>query len=279
MALSVCAGVSASLLQTEGRQDQAALARMLISDELTERRLALLSVDRLAVPDVDAAVRSALFDALRREAALHVARYRAVRQRRAAAELEDPTFVGALTRSVVRLEDPRAIPALAEALGFGFAAIHALAAFGESAAGDVLSVVEDPETRYNAVQGGITTLRFMIEAPRAGVLSERSMQRVREVVRNRLTGVEEFLVLWAAIDLAGVLRDADLLAIVKAIGDDPAELVKRELTHPEVVSRTKQRASDALAGIPPKPRPPGDSGAAQARLEFRRWRSRLAWGR
>ena len=43
------------------------------------------------------------------------------------------------------------------------------------------------------------------------------MQRVREVVRNRLTGVEEFLVLWAAIDLAGVLRDADLLAIVKAM--------------------------------------------------------------
>lgn len=168
-----------------------------------------------------------------------------------------------------RLGDARSIPALAPATAFGSAAIHALAAFGEAASGEVLDVVEDREGMYDAVGGGLTTLRFMIEAPKAGVLSEQTMHRVREAVRDRLTGHAgnvEFIVLWTAIDLAVILGNPDLLAIVRALADDEDELVKRGIAHPEVARRTKQRATDGLAGIPPKPRPPGGGLAALGQL-------------
>ena len=253
---TVCTSVSA--VAQRGGVSQAALAEMITSTQLGEQAKALAAIDRLAKEDVDQTLRAALFEALKRETLAHVARHNAGQQGRSLPQLENPMFVGALVRSVARLGDARSIPILAPATAFGFEAVHALAAFGEPAAGEVLNVVEDRDAMYYAVEGGLITLRFMIEAPRAGALSAKTMERVRRVVRDRLTrhtGNVEFVVLWAAIDLAIVLGDADLRALVKALADDQQELAKRGITHAEVAKRTRQRAIDGLAGLPPKPRP------------------------
>ncbi len=239
--------------------NQSALAEMISSTHLGEQAKALAAINRLKKDDVDPQLRVALFDALQRETRAHVARHNAGRAGQSLPQLEDPLFVGALVRSVVRLGDPRSIPVLAPTTAFGFEAVHALAAFGEAAASEVLKVVEDRNGMYYAVEGGLVTLRFMIEAPKAGALSAKTLQRVRNVVRDRLTtpaAEAEFVVLWAAIDLAAVLRDADLLGIVKSLAEDPTAIKKRGITHAEVTKRTRQRAIDALAGVPPKPRPP-----------------------
>ena len=259
MGVALTVGVSVSAAPQRGEASQTALAELIASAHVAERSRALVAIDRQAKEDIDLNLRAALFEALKRETFAHVARHKAGQRGKPLPELENPMFVGALIRSVVRLGDARSIPALAPATAFGFEAIHALAAFGEAAAGEVLDVVEDREGMYYAVEGGLVTLRFMIESPRAGVLSARTMQRVRKAVRDRLaghTGNAEFIVLWAAIDLAVILGDADLRAIVRALADNKDELLKRGITHVEVARQTRQRAIDGLGGIPPKPRPP-----------------------
>jgi len=253
------AGPSLSAVAQRGGVSQAALAEMITSTQLGEQKNALAAIDRLGKDDVDLKLRAALLEALKRETLAHVARYKAGQLARSLPELEDPVFIGALVRSVARLGDARSIPVLAPTTAFGFEAIHALAAFGELAAGEVLNVVEDRDGMYYAVEGGLVTLRFMIEAPRAGVLSVGTMQRIRRVVRDRLTGHAgnvEFIVLWAAIDLAVVLGDSELRALVQVLADDQKEIANRGITHSEVADRTQRRAIDGLAGIPPMPRPP-----------------------
>ena len=62
--------------------------------------------------------------------------------------LEDPEFVGPITRAVARLQDPAAIPALVGVLGTGSTAIRVLVAFGEPAAPEVIATVLSRERNY-----------------------------------------------------------------------------------------------------------------------------------
>ena len=129
-------------------------------------------------------------------------------------ELQDPTFVGALTRSVARLKDPEGITALADAMGFGFAAIHALAEFGDVAAGRVLDVVDSGDTIHYVVDGGLIVLRFMVETPKGNPMTPSTRERIRSVAAKRLAGKEYFTTVWYAIDLASVLLPARLERVV-----------------------------------------------------------------
>jgi hypothetical protein len=260
--LGILAAVAVASWGVSGRLDtqrpvgQNALAVQILSESLGERRRALESIDRIPVDDIGAGLRAALFQSLRQEAAIHFARYRAGRAGGPMPELQDPTFVGALTRSIARLNDPESIPALADAMGFGYAAIHALARFGDVAAKRILDMVNSSDTIHYVVDGGLTALRFMIEAPRGEPLPASTRESIRLAVVKRLAGKEYFTTVWSAIDTASVLGDPGLSSVLQSIARDEGAVTARGITDPELIARTQKRAADRLAGIPALPRPP-----------------------
>lgn len=121
--------------------------------------------------------------------------------------------------AVVGLRDSRAIPLLVEVLGNGSAASNALADFGTEAFPAVLAAVSDPGEHPYDVFGGLTTLRFLLED---GALTAGQAERVRGVVRDRLSGTQDGFPLKAAIRLAVALGDSGLRATVERIAVDRA---------------------------------------------------------
>jgi hypothetical protein len=239
---------------SQGEQQQA--AQQLLSADARARWAGLALADTIPVERLTPELRLALIAALEREGQRLVARYRARRGGEALPPLEDPEFIGAVSRAVARLRDPRAIPALAGALGTGFTVIDALAAFGELAAPAVLAVVTSPESMPDAVNHGLITLRFMVEAAETRPLSADTWAQIRGAAAQRLaTGAGLYLTtLWRAIDLAVVLKDPALRRTVESLASDRHALVARGVTDPEDIDRTQKRAADRLAGIPPLPR-------------------------
>ena len=92
-----------------------------------------------------------------------------------------------LLQSVVEMEDPAAIPAIAQAMGSGLIASRALIAFGRDATHYVLDLVQSPETDGRIVAGGLLTLRMMVEMAHSGDavyaewLDEGTLSSLREV--------------------------------------------------------------------------------------------------
>jgi hypothetical protein len=177
------------------------------------------------------------------------------------ADYDDPQHYLAVIREVARLEDPQAIRALAEAAGTGGTVIRALAGFGQAAASAVLDVVMS-DAKYYTVEGGLITLRIMVERMQIKPLSSATLERIRRAAKQRLTGAQYFTVLWSAIDLAAVLDDRELRGLVEAIAGDPNQAIARGVTTSDLIEMTRRRAADRLAGVPPLPRwsdlrPPG----------------------
>ncbi len=168
-----------------------------------------------------------------------------------------PELMGSLSRAVAALHDPRTIPALAESLGVGFAAIRTLAGFGELAAPAVLGVVMSPRSTGSAVNEGLIALRFMVEGSRTGrPLSPSTLARITEAAEHHLTTSPRFIgTVWWAIDLAVTLEDPNLRTIVQRYASDPNLAVAMGAFDPDVVAQTQRRAADGLAGVPPLPRP------------------------
>jgi hypothetical protein len=193
--------------------------------------------------------------ALLREAAVHTRHYHAARLGRPSDALADPEFVAKLARLVAELRDPAAIPALTAALFTGPLVARALADFGEQAAAPVLLAAGMRQGWYDTVDGGLIALRLMVEQRTQRTLSPRTLARIRTVAEQRLTGPQYFTTLSRAIDLASVLGDARLRAIVERLASDPAELAARGIENPELITRVQEHATSRLAGLPPLPRP------------------------
>lgn len=119
--------------------------------------------------------------------------------------------------AVAGLRDTRAIPLLVEVLGNGSAASNALADIGTEAFPAVIAAVSDPGEHPYDVFGGLTALRFLLED---GALTAGQVERVRGVVRDRLTGVQDGFPVKAAIRLAVALGDPELRATVEQIAVD-----------------------------------------------------------
>ncbi len=234
-----------------GEQEQ--LARQLLASDGRERRAALESARKLGA-SMDSSVRSALFTALEHEGRMHAERYRAAKRGEFLPELEDAEFIGALTRAVVELKDSRAIQGLVAALGTGAIVTNALADFGEAAAPAVIAVVTSNESVPDAVDHALITLRFMVEGSRDRPLAPATLASINRAAKQRLTGRQPFVTaIWRAIDLAMVLQDPGLSAIVKSIADSPLEIYGRGVDDPELVERTQKLAADRLAGVPALP--------------------------
>jgi len=155
---------------------------------------------------------------------------------------------------VVELRDPESIPALVSAVGLGATSVyHALAAFGEPAAVAVAQLVQQPDAPGSTVTDGLLTLRFIVEDGGWRTLSPSTLQAVRRVARQRLSGTQNASTLGWAIDLAVALNDRQLRTIVKAFASDHNEAIARGVLDLELAQRIQKRAVDRLAGVPPLP--------------------------
>jgi hypothetical protein len=246
--------------QTDGvrQQDaQEAIVRQLASNDAAQQRRALDAVEALGQRELGDSAKAALATALQQESRRHARRYWQRRSNQALEPLPDPELIGALARTVAPLGDPRAIPAMAESMGFGFPITRALAAFGLQAAPAVLDVVMSPQSPEYAVNDGLIALRLMVEASTtSGPLTTPTMARITAAAEHHLTTKPRFIpTVWWAIDLAAALGEPRLRAIVQEFASDPALATAMGATDPGLVEQTRKRAADRLAGIAPLPRP------------------------
>jgi hypothetical protein len=231
--------------------DQGQLAERLLSEDAAERRNALTAVSAIEADNMSVELREALITALERENDIASERYEAGRRGETLEPLEDPEAYLAFVPLVTRLRTPEAIPALVGALRTGLMSAQALAEFGEQAVPAVLNVVRSPENRSPAqVRNAVTALRYMIEDPTT-VLTLGTLEEIRRVTGQLLTGEQNLTVLERAIDLAVVLGDPSLRQIVESIASDRNQLVARGIEEPERIERIQQRAAEGLRGNPP----------------------------
>ena len=239
--------------------DQQAVARRLLSVDRAERNGAFSVADRIPPESVGPDLRKALIAFLERQnQVVEEARQAGV----ALDTVENPEFVANVQHVVARLSDPEAIPALARALGT-FTVVRALVKFGEQAAPAVLSVVSSPESDHNAVDDGLRVLSHMVTGtnPDGGMNKERiplspaSLEQVRRVVKQRLTGKQYFTTVWYAIDLAELLEDdAELRRLLEVLATDPTEVLL-PVDDPKLIERTRGPAAEALARMRARSRP------------------------
>jgi hypothetical protein len=238
--------------------DQSTLARQILSRDVAERSAAVEMAHALEPQTIGAQLRSALITALEREARLHRQRYEADLRGQPLPPIENPRLAATLAQIVVDLRDPRAIPALVEALGHDLSIPRALASFGEQAATHVAAAVNSPESPDFLVDHGLIALRFMVERSGERPLPDSVLEGIRRVAEYRLEEpgreLESGVTLGRAIDLAVALNDPDLINIVEALASNPAEVIARGVVDFEDIERTQRRAADRLAGVPARPR-------------------------
>ena len=121
--------------------------------------------------------------------------------------------------TVTEMRDPRAIPFLVEVLVYGAGAANALADLAPGSFPAVLEAVSNHGDPSRRVSMGLTALRFMLED---SALTAGQVERVRPVVRERLSGSQDSGVVRAAVRLALALGNPELRVTVEWIADDRA---------------------------------------------------------
>jgi hypothetical protein len=243
-------------LGIEAQTDRHLLAEQLLRGDAEERSRALEAVRSLGPQNIGPELRVAVIVALERESRTRAERYHADGRGEAIGDLEDPEFIFRISQVVAELRDPKAIPALAGALGFGSgsAASRALVAFGERAVPAILAVVKSPDTPRYTVDGALIVLRFMVEGAGPQALSPGALREIAHAAKQRLTGPQYFTTLWWAIDLAVVLNEAGLRRLVESLASDQREVMARGISKPDLIRDTQRLAAMRLAGVPPEPR-------------------------
>ena len=258
--LATTAGLIAATASVSTAQiDQRAIAAQLLDGNRAMLAAAVKRAATVSPGSVGPELRAALLQALAREGRLHAEHYLADERGQPVRPLEDPELVTDLTVLVAQLRDRRAIPVLGSVLGIGSTlTASALASFGEEAVGVVAAIATDPDSPTYAVDEGLITLRFMVEAANIRPLSAASWERIRRTARQHLTGRQKEIgssLRWA-IDLAIATKDPGLRRIVESLATDRREITARGITDPDLVEQTRRRAHERLAGIPPRPHRP-----------------------
>jgi hypothetical protein len=238
--------------------DDGTLADRLSGSDREERHEAVEAIRSLGPEKTSRRLRAALIGALERENLARVRRSQAQNRGQFVEPPEDPDFYPAVARAVVALRDPLAIPALSGALGSGVLVAKALAEFGEEAAPAVLMVVSSSDdSRHDEIDGGLLTLRLMVEGADRRPLSTPTLGRMREAAERRLTNGTglNITTLWWALDLAITLKDPSLRQKVERLATDWNAVEATGIKDVELGQQTQKRATDLLAGVAPLPRP------------------------
>jgi hypothetical protein len=241
-----------SIVGAQVQISQNETARQLLSEDVAARNAALEKARTIGVANMDSGLRAALITLLDRQNDIVVD---TARRGEFLADVEDPEFISQLSRLVAELHDPRAIPALSVAIYGGLAAMRGLAAFGEPAVQTVVGVVMSQDMHHDFVDHGLKTLRFMVEGNQEHPLSADALEQIRRATEQRLTGKQNLMTLWYAIDLAAVLGDTDHRIIIQSLATDANAVAALGISDPDLIEKTQERAAERLAGIPALPRP------------------------
>jgi hypothetical protein len=248
--------------------DQQALARTILGDDGRAAQEALHEATRALAPaEMGPELRAALISALERENSRYHGALRATftgdsdhaRELYEAFWGEDYLF---LIEAVGALRDSKAIPALVTALGTGWMTIHAVAAFGEEAAHEVLSLAEGGAWWSSQVTEAQDALVLMIDKPQGPPLSRATVERTKRLVREQLTNgpdyhgmvrtssLDRVSILQGAMSLALALDDPPLRELVASLARDPEAVRRLGVEDSSAVERVQRHAAEALARPP-----------------------------
>ena len=167
-------------------------------------------------------------------------------------------------QAVVEGRDPRSIPLLIAAPVGSRAIPSALADFGPVLTfAPVLAAAADPEGHRYIVTKCLTALRFMVEE---GTLSPRHLTQVRETVRERLHGPQDYSVVVHAVRVGVAHGDSELRRRIEELATDRAsveEMLVSPYSDTYYLDYVQEQARAALSGdplpphrLPPRPRRP-----------------------
>lgn len=114
---------------------------------------------------------------------------------------------------------------------------------------EALRVVTDPASEHAAVAEELWFLKTLVSSDQ---LPPETAARIRDAVRQRLTGEQHYAVVTRAIDLASKLGDRPTL---ERIATNPAEVEMLGFTEPEMIERIQQLARNGLDGASPLSKP------------------------
>lgn len=237
---------SSSMGQSVPTQEETAQA--LAGDDRQKQLVALRAAGNIPAENIGVELRGALISALAQENARVESRMEtADGSGLPASTPDDSGFYAGVVASVVRLRDVEAIPALAGALGTGMMVIRALVEFGEIAVPAVLAVAESQESRIAEVDDSLRTLRLMVDAQANHPLQVETLQRIRDVAAQRLSGRQFATTLWNASELAASLGDSVLLQTVEGFARSKPAIIERGISDPDLVAQVQARAAAAAA--------------------------------
>ena len=155
-----------------------------------------------------------------------------------------------LARVVARLNDARAIPALARVGSYAgsITAARGLASFGEQALPEILAVIQTPGVSDWAIAHNLSALTMMVENAGANDLSPESRREIVRVAGEILRhGYDGIYVLEPAINLAIALYEPNLVQMVQLLSQDGAVFSSNSIdqTSERLI---REHAADALSG-------------------------------
>lgn len=129
--------------------------------------------------------------------------------------------------------------------------IDPVVAFGraEVMSRESLAVVTDPGSNYAVVAEHLVRLRSYV----GPYVTADTRIRIRDAARERLTGIQHYVVVTRAIDLVAALGDTSTLEHIAA---DPAAVEVLGFSEPEMIGWIQQKARDHLDLEPPRQRDP-----------------------
>jgi hypothetical protein len=149
------------------------------------------------------------------------------------------TLLDALTQH----DDPLVIHPLISFIANGNRPIIAIAAFGELALPEVLTLASDDS---GDTMPAVMTLQRMLERPVRNPLSASSRQQIVEMAARRLIGNQKESVILAALDLAVATGDPSLIRRVQDIGASASEVRSMGVAETGTV-RIQNRANAVLS--------------------------------
>lgn len=236
-----------AVAQSRPNVSQDSIAQLLLGNARAQQIQALQSLEGVKTDDISPTVRTAMIEVLRRENRRVGASSKETQGQQVAPLSEgDADFYPTIIESVIRLRDPDSVSALAGALGTGMMVVRALSAFGDDAVPDVAAVVQSPESPAHQVDDGLRVLRLVAEGRDSRPLRASTLQTIRAVAAQRLTGRQSPTTIWNAADLAASLGDPQLLRRVESLARDRREVITMGVSEVALIEQVQARAAAAL---------------------------------
>lgn len=236
------------LVRPAGAQvDPTSLANALRSGSPQQQRRAAQAIVAMPVSQRGVVIRSAVIEALQREQDDLEDRQAVIRAGGTVTPVPDHgEYLFRLLEVLVEYDDPANIRHLVPFIGTGNRVINALAAFGEQSLPAIATVAGSSGAMEREVSSALRALG-KIQSRQGKHLSDSARQRIIEVVRQRLSGVQGPTVVMTAIDLALDVGDPGLEDRVRQLAED-ADVV-RSLGIPDeqgLVDLVQNHAKSAL---------------------------------